>query len=331
MKNKLFNIGLQFFAEQSVKTAGVKGQEAAAPATDDISSKERNAFLTDADIESDDTIADTDGDESDDSDVNSSGEFDTGDDSDNDTVLPVKGQKAKTEQDAVYADIRRKAESEARIKATQEAQRIAAAEVDKAFADMGLRDPYTNKAITTKKEYDAYKARHQTETISNELGKAGISREAIDAMIDSHPAVIKAKEAAEGFESAKRQSQDTAAKVHLDSQIGEIMKFDPDIKGIEDIMALPNYEDLKGYVRKGLTLVEAYKLTNMEKLTNKTAKAAAQSAYNKSASKEHLTSSASRGQGENPVPKGVMDMYKKITKLSDKEIREHYSKHNKKR
>ncbi len=316
----------------NISVTGVKVQEAAAPATDDISSKERNAFLTDTDIESDSGFVETGADESDDS-----GEFDTDDDSGNDSdgvdgVQPAgKAQKAKTEQDAVYADIRRKAESEARIKATQEAQRMAAAEVDKAFADMGLHDPYTNKAITTKKEYDAYKARHQTETISKELGKAGISREAIDAMIDSHPAVLKAKEAAEGFESAKQQSQDTAAKVHLDSQIGEIMKFDPDIKGIEDIMALSNYEDLKGYVRKGLTLVEAYKLTNMEKLTNKTAKAAAQSAYNKSASKEHLTSSASRGQGENPVPKGVMDMYRKITKLSDKEIREHYAKQQKKR
>lgn len=311
--NELFNIGLQFFAEQQ----GAKVQEAAAPAADDISS-------TDADYDNENT--DTDGEEYDDGE-----EFDTDDDS-GDTdgdIISEKGQRQGSDKDAAFAEVRRKAEADARIKATQEAERMAAVEVDKIFADMKFTDPYTNKPITSKKEYDAYKARHQTEVISKELSKAGVSREAIDAMIDNHPAVIKAKEAAEGFESAKRHEQETAAKVHIDSQVKEISSLDPDINGIEDIMKLPNYETLKGYVRKGLSLVEAYKLTNMEKLTSKTAKAAAQSAYNKSASKDHLTSSTSRGKGDVSVPKEVLKKYHQLNpKMTDKEIQASYQKHD---
>lgn len=318
MTDKLFNIGLQFFAGQPAPAAGVKGQEVAAPAADDIG-------ITGTEIDSEDDFAETGGDEV----IEDVDTDDIDDIEDEDPAPVVKGKGQAPDKNAAFAEVRRKAEAEAKIKAAQEAQRMAAVEVDKAFADMGLLDPYTNKIITSKKEYDAYKARHSSETISKELGKAGISREAIDAIIETHPAVIKAKEAAEGFETAKRQQQDTAAKVHLDSQLKEISSIDPDIKGIEDLMAQPNYETIRGYVRKGLSIVEAYKLTNMDKLSGKTAAAATQAVYNKVASKDHLTSSAARGQGEIPVPKGVMEQYRKLTKLSDKEIREHYAKQTK--
>ncbi|MHB1154005.1 MAG: hypothetical protein ACYCWE_20730 [Eubacteriales bacterium] len=327
MANKLFNIGLQFFAGQNTPaaSAGVKGQGTADP----VSGKD-SVILTGQDIDNDDDFDDIDGDETGTEEVSE----DDGDDGDEEDDVPApkaKGKSQDTDKNAAFAEVRRKAEAEARIKATQEAQRMAAAEIDKAFADMKLLDPYTNKIITSKKEYDAYKARHTTETISKELSKAGISREAIDAMIENHPAVIKAREAAEGFESAKRQSQDTAAKVHLDSQIKEITAIDPAIKTAEDLFAQPNYETIRGYVRKGLTIVEAYKLSNMDKLSGKTAAAAAQSVYNRTQSKEHLTSSAARGQGDIVVPKAVMDNYRRLCpNMTAKEIRADYGKHLKK-
>lgn len=236
--------------------------------------------------------------------------------------------KANTpDQNAVYADIRRRAESEARAKASQEAQRIAQAEVDRTIAEMGLTDPYTNKPIRTKAEYDAYKTRHNTETISRELDKAGITREAMDALIDSHPAVQQAKTAAKAYEEAKRHEQELAAKTHFENQLKEISALDNTVKTYEDLAKQPNYELIRGYVKKGLTILEAYKMANFDTLSGKKAQAAAQSAYNSAASKDHLTSTTGRGQGEIPMTRAQMDWYRKMRpNMTEKQIREDYAR-----
>src|SRR5690606_12574891 len=100
-----------------------------------------------------------------------------------DTAEVVEPAVQEPDRNAVFADIRRKAEADAKIKATAEAQRTAQLEVDKVISNMGLQDPYTGKTIQTKAEYDAYKSRHDSELVSKELGKAGISRETVDALI----------------------------------------------------------------------------------------------------------------------------------------------------
>ena len=302
----------------AAQTAGVTAQGTAAPAAG------KDTFLKGADII--DEIDDTD------DEVVIVDEDEDGGSSEEAPIVSDKTapKQAEPDRNAVYADIRRKAEAEARVKATAEAQRLAQAEVDKVFAGMGLTDPYTNKTIRTKAEYDAYKTRHDSETISKELGKAGISREAMDAIIDSHPAVLQAKTAAKAYEAAQRSAQENAAKSRFESQLSEISKIDPAIKTAEDLMGLPNIDAIKGYTKKGLSIVEAYKLANIDNLTGKKAEAAAQTAYNKAASKDHLTSTSVRGQGEISMPRQQLEWYRKITGKTDKQIREDYAKHVKK-
>ena len=324
MAHKLFNIGLQYFAEQVTPAiaTGVKAQVTAAPAAD----TNKSTFLTGNDVigEIDDgddgvVIVDDEPDES----------LGVADGSDSKATAETIKKSAVQEPDrnAIMADMRRKAESDARIKATAEAQRIAQAQIDEVFKGMNLRDPYTNKIISTKAEYDAYKEKHESEKIGSELSKAGISRESLDAMIASHPALKKAETAAKAYEDAKRHEQDIAAKTHFDNQLKEIGTLDPEIKTIEDLMAQPNYDVIHGYIRKGLTAVESYKLANIDKLSAKQSQAAAQSAYNKSVSKDHLTSTAVRGQGEIPMAKKQLEEYRRLTGKTDKEIRADYAKY----
>lgn len=316
MTHKLFNIGLQFFAESPA--AGAKVQEVADPAADidtDIDDEEFDDGLDDIDSDDDEDID----------------EDDPEDDEEGEGAPADKGQKQTPEQNAVYAEMRRKAEAEAKAKAEAEAKRLAQAEIDKAVAEMGLRDPYTGKAITTKAEYDAYKTRHETEIIGKELGKAGISRAAMDALIASHPAIKQAQEAAKAYEEAQRSAQEQAARARLEEQIKAISALDPSIKTAADLAALPNYGQIRDYVKKGLTIEEAYKLANMDKLAEKKSAAAAQSAINKVASKEHLTSTAARGSGDVPVPKKVIEQYRMLNPgMTDKEIRADYAKFSKK-
>jgi hypothetical protein len=330
MPGLINNTGAAAPGTESAAGVSAKTQGSAAPGTD---TDDINITGADLDDEEFDDIDDTDdADEDDTDDDTDDGSEDDEDDDDNGKPAD-KGQKqtVKPDQNAAFAEVRRKAEAEAKIKATQEAQRMAAAEVDKAFADMGLEDPSTKKPIKTKAEYDAYKARHATEVAAKEFGKAGISVDTLNSLIENHPMVQQAKQAVAGYEEAQRQVQESAARVRLDEQIKEITALDPSIKTVDDLAAQPYYEQLRGYVKKGLTIVEAFKLTNIDKLNNKTASAAAQSAYNKAQSKEHLTSSAARGQGEVVVPKAVMNNYRKLCpNMTAKEIRADYAKFQKK-
>ena len=306
--HKLFNIGLQYFGESDT---GANGQEVAAPASDE-------AIVTGADIDDDELdIIEDDEDEFD---------IDDGADEAESDEEAEQGGETAPDRNAIFAEMRRKAEAEAKLKA----QSTAAAEVDKIFADMGLRDPYTDKPITTKAEYDAYKQRHESEVIGKELGKAGISPDVINSIISSHPAIKEASEAAQAYKTAQEQAQQQSARVRLDEQIKEISALDPSIKTADDLMALPVYDKIRDYVRRGLSIVEAYKLTNMDKLTDKKTAAAAQSAINKVASKEHLTSTTSRGKGDNPIPRKQLEMYRLLRpNMTDKEIKADWAKHSK--
>lgn len=305
MTHKLFNIGLQFFADQTA--AGEKAQEVAAPETD---------VDTDTDVEEIDGVdgyEDVDGEDTDDDDITEPAP---------EPKQNPKGSVQSPEQNAAFRNMRLKAEADARTKAQAEAART----VDQTIAEMGLRDPYTDKLITTKAEYDAYRQKHETEVIGRELGKAGISREAIDALISAHPAIRQAQEASKAYQDAQRNAQEQAAKVRLDEQVKEISELDPAVQTAEDLFKLPEYPQIREYVRKGLSITEAYKLTNMDKLTEKKTAAAAQTAINKVASKEHLTPSAARGQGDIPVPKKVLKQYMDIAGMTEKEARAHYQK-----
>ena len=303
---ELFNIGLQYFGESDT---GANGQEVAAPASDE-------AIVTGADIDDDELdIIEDDDDEIDDVSEDEPGEDEGAE------------QEQIPDRNAVFAEMRRKAEAEAKLKA----QSMAVEEVDKVFADMGLRDPYTDKPITTKAEYEAYKAKHNAENITAELGKAGISPDVINSIISSHPAIKEASEAAQAYKTAQEQAQQQSARVRLDEQIKEISTLDPSIKTADDLMALPVYDKIRDYVRRNrLTIVEAYKLTNMDKLTDKQTAAATQSAINKVASKEHLTSTTSRGKGDNPIPRKQLEMYRLLRpNMTDKEIKADWAKHSK--
>lgn len=295
-------------APVSAPAEGVKVQETAAPETDiDI----------DEDSEGEDGEADPEG-----SDESPEAPTEKG------KAEPAKQQTA--EENAKYAAVRRSIETEMKAKADAEIRREVQKAADQTIADMGIMDPYSNKAITTKAQYDAYKARRDSEVAEKELKKAGISAEAINSIISSHPAIVKAEKAAKDMDAAKQHANAEAAKASLDTQMKEISALDPSIKSIEDISALPCWGNIKTFIGKGLTLTEAFKQANFENLVNKSASAAKQTAYNSVSGKDHLTSSASRGQGEAVVPKGVVKQYKAMfPNMTTEQIRADYARQNK--
>lgn len=236
--------------------------------------------------------------------------------------------KETEDRNAQFAAARRKAEAErdraiSEVKAKAEADRDAL--VAEICAGLGQDDPYRKAPITTYAEYKAYMEKHATETANEELEEAGVSRKTINAIVDAHPAVVSAKAAAEHYRAQEQAAAEAEMKIKVEAQLKEIAEYDPAIKSLADVVNLPKYAELKGYVSKGLTLTEAYRLTHHEEIAEKAAARARQQAINASASKGHMAPRAERGHGEDAVPPEVVAEYRKLDpKATDKEIAKYW-------
>ena len=157
------------------------------------------------------------------------------------------------------------------------------------------------------------------------LEKIGIEDEEtftslIDDAVTNNPIVLEAQRVIE----AQREREQKAV---LDAAIHEISGIDPDIKSLNDLLALENYNEFYDLVEKGYALPDAYKIISFDKLSNKKAASAAQTVMNNVNSKGHITTTKGTQTKEVTVPDGILQGYRKNNPdMSEDEIRKHYSK-----
>lgn len=220
------------------------------------------------------------------------------------------------EENARYAAMRRRAEADAEKRMN--------AELDKSIASLGLTDPYTNKPITNHSEMQAYRQRFVEEQRKEMQEKAGMSPEDYQRFVDSLPEVQAGK-------AAQQKVMDLEIRAKIDSQMREIQMISPEIKSMEDLSKLDNFEKLYDMVGKGYELADAYKVLNYDRLTAKAAEAAKQQALNSIGGKNHLQPVTPRGQGAVPVPVDVAAEYRALMpEATDAEIQAHYNKYARK-
>jgi hypothetical protein len=83
------------------------------------------------------------------------------------------------------------------------------------------------------------------------------------------------------------------------------------VKKLEDLFPLENFPEINQLVIKnGLTLLQAYKLANEDKLTERRVAAAKQAALNAVSGKQHLQSDTAHGTGAVTVPAAVKEQYR---------------------
>ena len=220
------------------------------------------------------------------------------------------------EENARYAAMRRKAEADAEKRMN--------AELDKSIASLGLTDPYTNKPITNHAEMQAYRQRFVEEQRKEMQEKAGMSPEDYQRFVDSLPEVQAGK-------AAQQKVMDLEIRAKIDSQMREIQMISPEIKSMEDLSKLDNFDKLYDMVGKGYELADAYKVLNYDRLTAKAAEAAKQQALNSIGGKNHLQPVTPRGPGAVPVPADVVAEYRALMpEATDAEIQAHYNKYARK-
>lgn len=200
----------------------------------------------------------------------------------------------------------------------------AAKQLDESIAALGLTNPYTKEPIKDKADYDAYRAKLDEDRRAKLLKKSGMSEEEFVKLAAEQPEI---KAQLEEAREAKRQ----AAAAAMNEQLRQIHELDPAINTVEDLAKMPNYAEFYRFVKQNrLSLVEAYKLTNMERLSARTAAATKQAAMNATQSKAHLEATKARGKGGDVtvVPNDVREYYRMINpKATEAEVKADYAKY----
>ena len=125
---------------------------------------------------------------------------------------------------------RAEAEKEAMRKARETAQAEAKRTIDEAFAGSGMVNPYTKKPITSKEEYDSYKARFDAERKTKILRDSGMSEEEFDAFIGALPEVRQARAVqAEAERERERSREQERIRAFVEQDIGDFARKYPDI------------------------------------------------------------------------------------------------------
>lgn len=230
---------------------------------------------------------------------------------------PPVPQEMSKEERARQAEGRRIREREAR--AREEGRAAERAHFSEIVKRMGWTNPSTQKPITTVDEFEAY---------DRELTK---SRFDAGNPTESDVRVVVQEEIAKA--AAPRRAEPQASPMadpRIQAELAQLSAMDPDVKDLQSILTGPYGDKFRGYVAKGLSFVESYKLAAEEKLSQRRTGQAAEAARIKAASKDHLSATGARGQGALSVPADEMALFRELLPdAKPEEIQAYYNQDRK--
>lgn len=232
------------------------------------------------------------------------------------TTEPAGEQSA--EENAKFASMRRKHEQElerARAEAQEAMKQTMAKEYGAMFGALDLLNPYTGKKVETPEEFAEYVkviSEDKNKQIEQKLDSSDITKEELNSYINSHPDVVKARETNERLAVLEQKMQQEADSKYFASELEEIQKFDPTIKGYEDIVNDPNHEEFKEMVDRGYRISDAYILLHKNDILARQAEMSRQETLNTMRGKEHLKKSSSHGDGDYVATAEEIAEYQKI-------------------
>lgn len=222
------------------------------------------------------------------------------------------------EMDAKFAAMRRKHEQElaqARAEAEENVRQTMQQEYAGMFGALDLINPYTGKKVETAEEFTEYVkviSEDKNKQIEEKLDSSDITKEELNAYINSHPDVVKAREANERLSVLERKMQQEADTKYLASELEEIQKFDPTIKGFDDIVNDPHHDQFKEMVDRGYRISDAYILLHKDDILNRQAEMSRQETLNTMRGKEHLKKSSPHGDGDYVATAEEIAEYQKL-------------------
>ena len=188
-----------------------------------------------------------------------------------------------------------------------EAAKKREADLNRIFADQfgEYTNPVTGERITDARGYAEAFAAQQRLQMEEQLKQSNIDPKIIDRMIQDSPAVRAA-------EAATAELNEIKAQQMLERDIKEVLALDPTLGSAEDLNNDPKLPEILEKVNAGLSLVDAYKIVNFDRLTGAKGEAAKQAAINSVKAKNHLATGASLDVGDTgeDIPANMIEMYK---------------------
>lgn len=230
-------------------------------------------------------------------------------------------QQQTPEQNRIFANMRRRAEEEARNKYQAEQARIDAMYAEKF---KGYVNPETGAPIMSAADYVEAMAAQDRMEAKQQMRDAGVDPGIIDKAIANSPLMQQAQAAIEM--SNQMQSQKM-----IEEDMRNIIAFDPSVSSQQDIVSQDNFGDVVEYCNShpGMRLADAYKLVNFDRLSSIKTQAAQQQAINQAKSKGHLsqTSGLADQDKTSDIPDGVLSQWKEwFPEKSMKELKALYNK-----
>lgn len=221
----------------------------------------------------------------------------------------------KNDTNAGFAAARRQAEREFRAEIRER---------DAKYAERfkGFTNPITGMPISSEQDYfDALDAQEELNR-RQQLQQQGIDTQLLDDLISHNPTVVQAQKLI--HESQQRNNEQ-----RFINELSQIMAIDPTIKTQEDLLLAPNFNEILSKTRAGYSLVDAYKITNYDRLTQQTANASKQAAINSVKGKNHLTttSSVTDTSTDMDIPVGELSRWREMfPEATEKELKEKYTR-----
>lgn len=225
---------------------------------------------------------------------------------------PAKPQQTP-EENAKFAEIRRKYEAEnKRLLAELEAERASKKQVVDEVVQTAFRgqiNPYTEQPIETQEDYEAYQEMYRQDM----LNQIGLPKDFIQKEIENNPIVRQAQEI---LEAQKAQQ----GRIAFEAQLSEINRLNPNIKTVDDLLNMPEKEEFDRYVNKGYELIDAFRLVHKDgkRKTNTTD------------TKEHLipAGGAAGTNKETDIPSSLLETWKEaFPNETNEQLRGRYNRY----
>ena len=225
-------------------------------------------------------------------------------------------QTQTAEANAAFANMRRQ------LEAAKRQQR----EVDEMYARQygNFSNPETGQPIRSAKDYFDAMAAQERVNARAQMQEKGIDPSIIDSMIANSPVIRQAKAATEELNGLRAQQM-------LENDYKEILELDPSLNSTDEILNDPLMPLMMDKVARGMSLVDAYKIVNFDKLSSQKGQAAKQAAINQVKSKNHLATGAALNVADagDEIPSNLVEKFKET--FPDKSMKELKALYNKTR
>ena len=229
------------------------------------------------------------------------------------TEEAAEPQTQSAETNAAFANMRRQ------LQAAN--QRLA--DTDAMFARQfgQYKNPETGQPIRSAKDYSEAMLAQERIQAREQMQQNGIDPNVIDNLIANSPAVRQAQAATAELNSYRAQQR-------LEADYKEILALDPSLNGVEDILNDPSMPVMAEKVRQGMSLVDAYKIVNFDRVFASKENAVKQQTINQVKGKNHLNTGASINvnDGEEDIPASMVEHFKEMfPEKSMKELKKLYN------